>query len=244
MLESAIAPFSPEPYEWRKADFPSGLEDVFIHLMDQSRGQFRRMKLLATSILVLERAARRTGREGIHADAPRPPDLRHDARLIPLIQLTLFGFAINSDPRHLPAAILLADRGPQGRTLLHAFKNSTYFDFTRQVSSPKTRRATICSPRVRVQFVINIPVNFSRDLLRGDRPILLVEADATDPAATGFALGSLEAHPASTARWSTISKARWIFSTPWPRAPSTCASTPCTTPRSTRSTTSSPVSWA
>ena len=50
---------------------------------------------------------------------------------IPLIQLTLFGYAINSDPRHLPAAVLLADQGPQGRTLLYAMKNSTYFDFVR-----------------------------------------------------------------------------------------------------------------
>src|ERR1700709_2101586 len=54
---------------------------------------------------------------------------------IPLIQLTLFGFAINSDPRHLPAPALLADRGPQGRTLLSALKNSTYFDFDRVVAS-------------------------------------------------------------------------------------------------------------
>src|SRR3954469_20432245 len=54
---------------------------------------------------------------------------------IPLIQLTLFGYAINSDPRHLPAAVLLADQGPQGRTLLYAMKNSTYFDFVRQVKT-------------------------------------------------------------------------------------------------------------
>ena len=108
---------------------------------------------------------------------------------IPLIQLTLFGYAINSDPRHLPAAVLLADQGPQGRTLLYAFKNSTYFDFTRQVSSEKEGRDLLAQGRV--QFVISIPENFSRDLLRGDRPELLVEADATDPAATGFAIGSL-----------------------------------------------------
>ena len=56
---------------------------------------------------------------------------------IPLIQLTLFGYAINSDPRHLPAAMLLADQGPQGRTLLYAMKNSTYFDFARQVETEK-----------------------------------------------------------------------------------------------------------
>src|SRR6516225_4863386 len=54
---------------------------------------------------------------------------------IPLLQLLLFGYAINSDPRHLPAAVLLADQGQQGRTVLHAMKNSTYFDFVREVKT-------------------------------------------------------------------------------------------------------------
>jgi ABC-2 type transport system permease protein len=108
---------------------------------------------------------------------------------IPLIQLTLFGYAINSDPRHLPAAVLLADRGPQGRTLLYAMKNSTFFDFVRQVKTEGEGRDLLS--RGQVQFVMNIPENFSRDLWRGHRPELLVEADATDPAATSIALGSL-----------------------------------------------------
>lgn len=108
---------------------------------------------------------------------------------IPLLQLTLFGYAINADPRHLPAAVLLADRGPQGRTVLAAMENSTYFDFVRQVQTEAEGRDLLA--RGQVQFVINIPENFSRDLLRGDRPAILVEADATDPAATGNALGSL-----------------------------------------------------
>jgi ABC-2 type transport system permease protein len=110
---------------------------------------------------------------------------------IPLIQLTLFGYAINADPRHLPAAVLLADQGAQGRTLLQSMKNSTYFDFVRQVSTEVEGRDLLA--RGQVQFVVNIPENFSRDLLRGDRPALLVEADATDPAATGNALGQLNA---------------------------------------------------
>jgi ABC-2 type transport system permease protein len=109
---------------------------------------------------------------------------------IPLIQLTLFGYAINSDPRHLPTAVLMADHGAQGRTLLYALKNSTYFDFVREVKTEDEGHDLLA--RGQVQFVINIPQNFSRDLLRGDRPALLVEADATDPAATGIALGSLE----------------------------------------------------
>src|SRR5919204_549652 len=54
---------------------------------------------------------------------------------IPMIQLVLFGFAINADPKHLPTAVLLADNGPQGRTLLYAIQNSDYFDFVRQVES-------------------------------------------------------------------------------------------------------------
>ena len=106
---------------------------------------------------------------------------------IPLLQLTLFGYAINSDPRHLPAAVLLADDGPQGRTLLHALQNSSYYDFKRQVRTETEARDALA--RGEVQFVVNIPQNFTRDLLRGDRPTVLIEADATDPSATGIALG-------------------------------------------------------
>jgi ABC-2 type transport system permease protein len=108
---------------------------------------------------------------------------------IPVIQMLLFGFAINSDPRHLPTAVLLADHGPQARTILHALENSTYFDFVREVKSETEGRDLLA--RGQAQFVVNVPENFSRDLLRGDRPAILVEADATDPAATGQAVGSL-----------------------------------------------------
>jgi ABC-2 type transport system permease protein len=108
---------------------------------------------------------------------------------IPVLQLLLFGYAINSDPRHLPAAVLMADQGPQARTILHALKNSTYYDFVREVKTEQEGRDLLA--RGQVQFVINVPQNFSRDLLRGDRPAILVEADVTDPSATGQALGSL-----------------------------------------------------
>src|SRR5205814_2848872 len=81
---------------------------------------------------------------------------------IPLIQLTLFGYAINSDPRHLPAAVLMADQGAQGRTLLYAMKNSSYFDFMREVKTEREGQDLL--GRGQVQFVINIPQNFSRDL--------------------------------------------------------------------------------
>ncbi|MGA2401789.1 MAG: ABC transporter permease [Syntrophobacteraceae bacterium] len=108
---------------------------------------------------------------------------------IPLLQLVLFGFAINSDPKHLAAAVILADNGPQGRTLLHAIRNSSYLDLVRLLNSE--REAHEALERGEVQFVIDIPENFTRDLLRGDRPAILIEADATDPAATSNAIGSL-----------------------------------------------------
>lgn len=108
---------------------------------------------------------------------------------IPLIQLVLFGFAINSDPKHLPTAVLLADNGPHGRTLLYAIHNSSYFEFVREVKTESEARDILA--RGEVQFVITIPENFSRDFVRGDRPAVLVEADATDPAATSNAVGSL-----------------------------------------------------
>ena len=108
---------------------------------------------------------------------------------IPMIQLVLCGFAINSDPKHLPTAVLLADHGPQGRTLLQAMKNSSYFDFAKVIDTEQAAHDALA--RGEVLFVVTIPEDFSRDLLRGERPVLLIEADATDPAATSNAIGSL-----------------------------------------------------
>lgn len=108
---------------------------------------------------------------------------------IPVLQLLLFGFAINSDPKHLPTAVILPDQGPYGRTLLHAFQNSSYFDLKRELKNESEGRDALA--RGTAQFVINIPENFSRDLLRGDRPAILIEADATDPTATGYAVSAL-----------------------------------------------------
>src|SRR5205085_7502826 len=71
---------------------------------------------------------------------------------IPLLQLTLFGYAINADPRHLPAAVLLADQGPQGRAVLQAMKNSTYFDFVREVKTEDEGHDLLA--RGQVQFEI------------------------------------------------------------------------------------------
>jgi ABC-2 type transport system permease protein len=109
---------------------------------------------------------------------------------IPLMQLMLFGYAINSDPKHLPTAIRSADQGPFARTFVAALKQSKYFTFVQEAATEEeTHRLLQLGD---VQFVINIPEDFSRKLLRGERPTILVEADATDPAATGPALSAVK----------------------------------------------------
>ncbi len=110
---------------------------------------------------------------------------------IPLLQLILFGFAINLNPQHLPTAVLAAEAGPFVRTLVWALRNSDYFAVTRQVASETELRALL--QRGEVQFGVSIPADFERRLRRGERPAVLVEADATDPAATGYALAALAA---------------------------------------------------
>ncbi|MEI6861993.1 MAG: ABC transporter permease [Verrucomicrobiota bacterium] len=110
---------------------------------------------------------------------------------IPLLQLTLFGFAINSDPKHLATAVLAADHGPFARTLVAALSNSGYFNLSREVTTEADAQRLLQLGEV--QFVINIPEDFTRRLLRGERPTVLIEADATDPAATGPALASVRA---------------------------------------------------
>ncbi len=108
---------------------------------------------------------------------------------IPLIQLTLFGFAINSDPRHLPTVIVSADHGVFSRALISALRVSTYFDIVGEAASETEVSRMLDEGEV--QFVVHVPEDFSRRLLRGERPTLLVQADATDPAATGPALTAL-----------------------------------------------------
>ena len=110
---------------------------------------------------------------------------------IPLMQLMLFGFAINSDPKHLPTAIRAADQGPFARTLVAALRTSSYFTLTHEAATEAAAHRLLQLGEV--QFVINIPEDFSRRLLRGERPSLLIEADATDPSATGPALNAVRA---------------------------------------------------
>ncbi len=109
--------------------------------------------------------------------------------MVPLIQLMLFGYAINTTPRNLPTAVLLQERSDVGRSILKALENTKYFRVTHQVSTEAEFDHLLSSGSV--LFGIEIPVGFERSLRRGDKPVLLVAADATDPVAAGSALSSL-----------------------------------------------------
>src|SRR5438128_12687544 len=109
--------------------------------------------------------------------------------MIPLVQLLLFGYAINTTPRHLPTAVLLQEQTDLGRSILKALENTQYFRVTHQVRDEAEFDRLLASGSV--LFAIEIPANFERAVRRGDRPALLVAADATDPVAAGSALGAL-----------------------------------------------------
>jgi ABC-2 type transport system permease protein len=108
---------------------------------------------------------------------------------IPMLQLILFGYAINSDPKHLPTAVYSADNSVFSRTIVWAMRNSSYFDIVRESANEADIQKLLA--RGTVQFAVHIPVDFSRKLLRGEKPDLLLEADATDPSAVGYAIAAM-----------------------------------------------------
>jgi len=109
---------------------------------------------------------------------------------IPIMQMFLFGYAINTDPKHLPTAVISADQSSFTRSFITAVKNTEYFKFEDKVRDEHSAKEALITGTV--QFVITIPVDFTRKLLRGEHPELLVEADATDPVAVGNAVGAVE----------------------------------------------------
>lgn len=109
--------------------------------------------------------------------------------MLPIMQLLLFGYAINTTPRHLPTAVLLQENSDLGRSILKALQNTSYFRFVREVHTEKEFDDLLESGTV--LFGVEIPRGFERAVRRGDKPSLLVAADATDPVAAGSALGAL-----------------------------------------------------
>ncbi|AKR57375.1 mannose-1-phosphate guanyltransferase [Youhaiella tibetensis] len=108
---------------------------------------------------------------------------------LPIIQLFLFGFAINADPRHLPTLIDVADEGPLSRAILSGMQNSGYFDFIGPVGGTAAGEAALRTGEA--NFVVVIPPDFERDTIRGRNPQILVSADASDPSAVSGAAAAL-----------------------------------------------------
>ncbi|MFD1191604.1 ABC transporter permease [Phenylobacterium conjunctum] len=113
---------------------------------------------------------------------------------LPVIQLLLFGYAINAEPRHLPTAVLVQEDSAFARSIVTALKTSEFFDLTVQARSVAELDDLVRSGEV--QFAITIPGDFTRRVVRGDKAQILVEADATDPTATNGAVAALSALPA------------------------------------------------
>jgi ABC-2 type transport system permease protein len=109
--------------------------------------------------------------------------------MIPLMQLVLFGYAINTTPRDMPTAVLLQESSDVGRSILKAFENTKYFKVTRQVEDEAEFDRVLAAGEV--LFAVEIPLGFERALRRGEQPAILVAADATDPVASGAALGAV-----------------------------------------------------
>lgn len=108
---------------------------------------------------------------------------------IPIMQLLLFGYAINTDPRHLPTLIEMGDAGPASRAIIHGMENSLYFDVKGTATRDEAEEALKNGKAI---FVLTIPPNFERDFARGDQPQLLLDADASDPVAAGAGTGAIQ----------------------------------------------------
>ena len=108
--------------------------------------------------------------------------------LLPVLQLFLFGYAINANPKHLPTGLLSADHSKYERTLIAALHNTGYYDIKLLTSEAEAEQGLANGELL---FVVNIPPNFERSVDRGDKPAILLDADATDPSAVGNALAAL-----------------------------------------------------
>ena len=167
---------------WQKLE--GGLEEAFIYLMSGAQDNYRGRHAMSLSfarfraVLVKEFIQMRRDRVTF-------------AMMIgvPLMQLLLFGFAINSDPHHLPTLVEMADEGPVGRAILSGMRTSSYFDFQGVVTGPGDGDRALRDGTA--NFVVVIPPGFERDVVRGLAPDILLSADASDPSAAGAATAAL-----------------------------------------------------
>lgn len=110
--------------------------------------------------------------------------------VLPMIQLFLFGYAINTNPRHLPTALVSADHSAYERDIVTALENTKYFDIHLY---PTEAAAEAALRRWDVMFIIDIPPDFQRDVLHGASPAILIDADGSDPTAIGNATAAVNA---------------------------------------------------
>ena len=108
---------------------------------------------------------------------------------IPILQLVLFGYAINTDPKGLPTAVISSDNSAMARSFVAALQNTGYFRITHIGTREDEGDALIANGQA--QFLVVVPPHFSQDLVRGERPAILVSVDATDPSASGNAIAAL-----------------------------------------------------
>jgi ABC-2 type transport system permease protein len=127
----------------------------------------------------------------------RDPFTLRTVILLPVMQLFLFGYAINTDPKHLPTGLLVAEHSKYERTIVTALQNTGYYDIETLPSEAAAERAIAEGD---VLFVVNIPPNFDRSVDRGERPAILIDADATDPTTIGNATAALNAVVAAVDR--------------------------------------------
>jgi ABC-2 type transport system permease protein len=109
--------------------------------------------------------------------------------MFPIIQLVIFGYAINNDPRHLPLAIEVNDHSAFSRSIVSGLRQTSYFDVIELQGGFGEGERLLAEGKA--QFVLTVPVDFARDLVRGERPELLLSVDATDPASTGPAVAAV-----------------------------------------------------
>lgn len=109
--------------------------------------------------------------------------------MLPIVQLLLFGYAINTDPKHLPTAVISQDNSFLSRSIIAGMQNAEYFKITQNINSDEEGNNLL--KQGKVLFVISIPDNFTRDVIRGTKPDILLQADATDPTAISGAVSAL-----------------------------------------------------
>ncbi|MES1150361.1 MAG: ABC transporter permease [Dongia sp.] len=157
---------------------------------------------------------------------------------VPLLQLVLFGFAINSDPKHLPAVLVMGEDSIFARSIVSTIEHT---DYIRLAPAPVSEQeADRLLKTGDVQFAITIPPHFSADLLRGRQPALVVEADATDPIATANAVSALNNIDRTALQHDLTGPLGGLAPT---RTPSRSWCSVATIPKARRGSTSCPACW-